>query len=56
MGKDKNDAEAGEEAASLFDVYLLGFPGPSRLRRTTCHRLRPVTSHCQSSDFPEPDS
>lgn len=43
-------AEGGEPS-----LYLLSCPGPSRPRRTECHRLRPVTSHSRSSDLPEPD-
>lgn len=35
--------------------YLLNCPGPFRPRRRECHRLRPVTSHSQNFDFPEPD-
>lgn len=36
-------------------LYLLSCPGPSHPGRTECHLLRPVTSHSQSLDFPEPD-
>lgn len=44
----------GAEGGEPF-LYLLRCPGPSRPRRTECHRLRPVTSHSRSSDLPEPD-
>lgn len=46
----RRGAEGGEPL-----LYLLSCPGPSRPRRTECHRLRPVTSHSRSSDLPEPD-
>lgn len=36
--------------------YLLSSPGPCPPRMTECHRLRLVTSHSPSFDFPEPDS
>lgn len=44
----------GAEGGEAF-LYLLRCPGPSRPRRTECHRLHPATTHSQSSDLPEPD-
>lgn len=51
---DKETWRRGSEGSEPF-LYLLSCPGPSRPRRTECHRLRPVTSHSRSSDLPEPD-
>lgn len=51
---DKETWRRGAEGGEPF-LYLLSCPGPSRPRRTECHRLRPVTSHSRSSDLPEPD-
>lgn len=51
---DKETWKSGAECDEPV-LYLLSCPGPSRPRRTKCHRLRPVTSHSQSFGFPGPD-